>query len=255
MRRTVTQDGPPARRARPNSAGRRAFGKPSYSRVTRVPRNVGGPGLNSVHRFTKLAQGDVAVTDTGFSIGASVSNRYSIQFNMQSATFYINNTGASITYNIPGFTELSALFDQVMIEKVVVKFTFNEDPGLLTQQGATVIGQPASILYHAVDFNDASVPAAVTDIMQYSSVKSSLMGATKGPIIRAVNPMFAQIVFASAIGNSYRASRGFLQKDVDVPHYGIKGFMTTPNPASGGATLIGKLSLEFKYYYACKNVI
>lgn len=254
MRRTVTQDGPPARRARPNSAGRRAFGKPSYSRVTRVPRNVGGPGLNSVHRFTKIAQGDVIMNDLGFQIGASTSNRYSVQFNMQSATFAINNTGASITYNIPGFVELSALFDQIMIEKVTVKFTFTVDPAIILQPGAPTYPMGSPLLYHAVDFNDAAVPANVTDIMQYSSVKSSILGATRGPIIRSVNPMFAQIVYASAIGNSYRATRGFLQKDVDVPHYGMKGFITTPS-AVGGATQIGKLAIEFKYHYACKNVI
>lgn len=254
MIRTVTQDGPPRRRARPNSASRRAFGKSSFSRVTRIPRNVGGPGLNSVHRFTKLAQGDVLTNDLGFGIGASVSNRFSIQFNMQSATFAINNTGASITYNIPGFVELSALFDQIMIEKVVVKFTFNVDPQVIQQPGAAAMPQGAPVLYHAVDFNDAAVPASVTDIMQYSSVQSKLLGGTLGPIVRSVRPMFAQIVYASAIGNSYRASRGFLQKDVDVPHYGVKGFITTPNANIGGLTT-GKLSLEFKYYYACKNVI
>jgi len=212
MRRTVTQDGPPARRARPNSASRRAFGKSSYSRISRVPRNVGGPGLNSVHRFTKIAQGDVQMNDLGFGIGAAISNRFAIQFNMQSASFSINNTGATITYNIPGFVELAALFDQVMIEKVVVKFTFNCDPQLVTQQGATYQTQSVPIMYQAIDFNDASVPASVTDIMQYSSVKSAILGATRGPIVRAVKPMFAQIVYASAVGSSYRATRGFFAK-------------------------------------------
>lgn len=254
MIRTVTQDGPPARRRRLDSGSRRVLAKSSYSRYTKVPRSVGGPGLNSVHRFTKLAQGDVATNDLGFAIGASVSNRFSIQFNMQSATFAINNTGASITYNIPGFTELSALFDQIMIEKVVVKFTFNNDPQLIQQPGAAYAPQGAPVIYHAIDFNDASVPAAVTDVMQYASVQSKLLGGTLGPVYRSVKPMFAQIVYASAIGNSYRASRGFLQKDVDVPHYGVKGFITTPNGSVGGLNT-GKLSIEFKYYYACKNVI
>ena len=60
-------------------------------------------------------------------------------------------------------------------------------------------------------------------------------------------------MYASPIGNSYRASRGFLQKDVDVPHYGVKGFVTTPT--TGNGTVPGQLSLQFKYHYACKNVI
>jgi len=90
--------------------------------------------------------------------------------------------------------------------------------------------------------------------MQYSSLQSKLMGGTLGPVVRAVRPMFAQIVYASAIGSSYRATRGFLQKDVDVPHYGMKGFITTPNIITGNVNL-GQLMLEFKYFYAAKNVI
>ena len=64
---------------------------------------------------------------------------------MQSATFAINLMGASITYGIPGFAVLSALFDQIMIEKVEVKFTMTSDPSIVPQPGGAYPVQCSSI--------------------------------------------------------------------------------------------------------------
>lgn len=251
MIRTVTEDGPPRRRSRPNSASRRAFSKSSYSRVARIPRNVGGLGLNSVHTFSKTAIGQVALNDIGFFITGTSTNRFSMTFAQSTAYFY-NFALNFVSMPMPGYVELSALFDQVMIDRVVVKFTHTQDPSQTPIAGAS--NNSAPMFYSAIDLNDANVPALPADIQQYSSLKSKILSVENGHVVRTIRPMFAQIIYASAVGSSYRASRGFLTNNVDVPHYGLKCFILMTAPGVG-ATSLGVLNIEIKYFYKCKNVV
>jgi len=249
MKRTVTQDGPPASRYRPSRSSKSMASK-SFKRYRTPP---GGPGIGSVHTICKTAIGQVLTTDGGFQIGITTSDRWSMQFNLQQAFFNLPG-GASRTLTVPGYAELSALWDQVMVDKVVVKFYFSTDPATSVPPGGAYAPQGSLTLYHAIDYNDAAVPAAQTDIQQYSSVKSRMLAAELGPIVRVVKPKFAQVIYASAVGNSYRASRGFLQSATDVPHYGLKGFVTTPSFVTGNVNQ-GTMLIECKYFYKCMNTV
>jgi len=241
MKRTVTVDVAPARsiRVRPNNR----ISKASYSRI---PRGIkSGRSMNTVHRFKRLGVAQVATNEVGFIIGATNANRFSMQFEQASASFFITAI-SSVALVIPNYAEFAALFDQIMIESVSVKFTHTADAAVASN------GLGAAMLYTAIDFNDANVPTSDADILQYASVRSKSLTVESGPIIRYVKPMFPQIVFSGIAGVSYRASRGFLQKDITVPHYGLKGFLKVPNYNAGAA---GVMNIEVTYNYACKNVI
>jgi hypothetical protein len=176
-----------------------------------------------------------------------------MQFNLQQAFFSLPG-GASRTLPVPGYPELSALWDQVMIDKIVCKFYYSTNPANNVAPGGAYAPQGALTFYHAIDYNDAIVPAAQTDIQQYASVRSRMLSAELGPIVRVVRPRFAQVIYASAIGSSYRASRGFLSSAIDVPHYGLKGFVTTPSIVTGNVNQ-GTILIECKYFYNCKNTV
>ena len=246
MKRTVTLDGssaPPARRARVAGKQRSKAGK------GQIYKSVGTP--NGVHYFRKVATTNVRITDQGFAIGVSRTQFFSMQFNLTQFFFYINNTGSYQTANVPGYTEIQALFDQVMVQNVVVKMTFLTDAA---NAPGSAVGAQVPQMYHCIDYNDASVPASMADVNQYGNVKSKILTASAGPIIRKIEPRFPSVVYASALGSTYQAKRGFLTGNVDAAHYGMKGAISILS-VGDGTTTVGYLVVDVAYTYACKNQI
>lgn len=249
MKRTVTIDdgssrAPPARRNRVSRFAQRSSAK------SKIPRTLGTP--NGVHMFRKVATISIPINDIGFQSGATVSSRFAMQFNLNSFDFYISAVTA-VSGAVPGVAELSNLFDQVMVDNVVVKMSFMADPA--SQPTLVVPGAASPLLYHCIDYNDASVPANVAEVNQYGNVKSKILAVTSGPIIRKIKPCFAQIIYVSPIGaTSYRASRGYIQNFNNVPHYGMKGALQMPS-ASAGSNIVGWLTVDVAYTYNCKNTV
>lgn len=247
MKRTVTIDAP-SRSIRPRISSSRRSGK--YAGKGQIYKSLKGTP-NGIHQFRKVAETRVLVTDLGFAIGATRSTVFSIQFNLTQFSFSINNTGASQNGVIPGYNEISALFDQVMLDNVVVKIWMLADPAAVP---ANAVGGQAPLMYHCVDFNDAIVPVDQSVVNQYGNQKSKVMCVENGPIVRTIRPKFAQVVYASALGSSYRAQRGYLQSFVDVPHYGMKGAITVQSGGSGTTTQ-SYCIVEVAYTYNAKNTI
>jgi len=247
MKRTVTQDGVPTRavRSRRSSGG---FSKKGQVKMYRGPR----PGTpNGVHQFVKALVIPIGVYDNGWGIGGTRGPAFSLQFNLQDAIFTITGGTSSVT-SVPGYVELSALFDQIMLDKVIVKFQYGMDPA--SQPPVSFTASQSPLLYHCIDYNDAGVPATLETVMQYGNQKSGILAAELGPIVRVVRPKYAQVLFNGGAGTTYAAKRGFVNALSDVPHYGMKGFMLC-NSASGGLTSIGVVSLQIQYFYKCKNTL
>lgn len=245
MKRTVTQDGPAttvARRAR-RAKPARSSGK------SQVPKSLGQP--NGVHYIQKVAQATIPITDLGFALGATRTAQFAMQFNNTQFIFYINNAGSFVAANVPGYADISGLFDQVMLSKVTVKLHFNSDPVSVPY---AVAQSSAPFMYHCEDRNDASVPADYTVVSQYGNVKSKLLAAENGPVIRVIKPCFASNVYVSALANNYQAKRGFVTAAVDTPHYGMKGALLL-SATGAGTTTLGQLLIECKYLFACKNTL
>lgn len=247
MKRTVTIDdgtssAPPARRTRRSKSSGKRSGK------SQISRSLGMP--NGVHLIRKVAVGQVQVCDQGFNIGGTVNNFFSMQFGLQNAIFYVGAV-AGITMAVPGYADLSGLFDQIMLDQVVVKFQYLADP---VSQPSNATGSAAPLMYHCIDYNDASIPANLGTVTQYGNVRSKCLSVETGPVIRKIQPKFPQVVYASAVSSSYKAARGFLTNNIDVPHYGLKGGVVMATGAGGG-TNIGFMNIEVAYTFQCKNTV
>jgi len=156
---------------------------------------------------------------------------------------------ATYTANIPGFTDISALFDQVMLDKVTCRFRFLVDPAAFPAGGAGI-----PVLYTALDYNDSNPPVVLDDIQQYSSLKINSLAVELGPAIRVIRPCYPKLLFNSVAGTVSTAGRGYVPSNADIPHYGLKGYLLMNNPAIG-ATFQGTCFIEVEYIYKCKNLV
>ena len=241
MKRTVTQDGAPTRSVRGRRASRNYAGK-GQMKIYRGPK---AGSVLGVHQFAKSATVNVNVFDNGWGIGVTRGPAFGIQFNLSQYQFIITG-GTSVSVNVPGFVELSALFDQIMLDKVVCKFTYMQDANLT----GSVSAPP--LMYHAEDLNDAGPPATLATIEQYGTVRSRVASVERGPIIRTIRPCYPQVVNGGGAGATFAAKRGFVSAISDIPHFGMKGYLNMIN-AGTGTNYYGTMIVEIRYFYKCKN--
>jgi len=208
------------------------------SRVMVVPRSLSNRGAyNGVHEFKRICSTTNLVNNLGMVIGATTNALGSIQFNLSSV---IINNGATQTLAIPSYTELSALFDQVKLAKVIVRLRSRNDSSMGTANSAIEIGT-------CIDYNDADVPATVSVLQQYETYKSVIGEPGGRECITTIKPKWLQLVNYTALLSGYSSKVGFVRSDYDIPHFGMKFFTQA---AVTGANLM----LEFEYHYECKNI-
>lgn len=244
MKRTVTQDGVPSRSVRSRRSGKSYAGK-GQVKLYRGPR-MGTP--NGVHMFVKSVNFNIPIYDNGWGIGATRGPGFGMRFNLASVDYTITGA-ANFNQAVPGFVELSALFDQIMLDKVDVNWAFLKDPGDIPNYNY----QPP-VIYHCADFNDSSVPASLANVLQYGNVRHSVMAAELGEVRRSLRPNFAQIVYDGGAGPTYAPRRGFVNAISDVPHFGVKGYLNMTS-AGTGTQLLGICSITVKYYFRAKNTL
>jgi hypothetical protein len=144
----------------------------------------------------------------------------------QATTVAIGALGLSFSLNdLPNVSEFTALFDQYRILQVTVSMVPN-----------VTSSQPLPI-YSCIDYDDASVPAASSDIYQKDT--SQVNDGTQ-VIVRTLNPKSLVSAYLSAVSTAYSPEWG-VWYDCDqpgVPHYGLKFF----SPIIGGNTGLTTLS-------------
>jgi len=146
---------------------------------------------------------------------------------------------------LPNYTEITALYDTYRICKIQAKFipaNTNHPSG-----GAATIIPP---FYTVIDYDNASTPAALNDLAQYSTFR--IHQVNKGdPAVRYFTPRVAIALYGGAFTRygEGKAKTWCDTQSADVQHYGIKYYWPT------GVTDIMTLTPIFKFYIQCKNVI
>lgn len=173
------------------------------------------------------------------AIGIVPFLNFSIWFTNQSAFIWGNATNY-ITTSVPGYTDLSALFDEVMIDRVDIEIYSTNLEAL------TGVGSAAMVL--ASDYNDHAPPANFTDILQYKDCKVVQL-LSERPHKETVAPMMLTYTLDSAgVAQASEPTRGFIRSNLDVDHNCRKGsFLTVP-------ASIQYYTVLFRYTYKCRTV-
>lgn len=227
---------------RTTSEMRKQSKKANLAMVPRYLRTRGTP--NGVHQFRRTVSAAFNVSSNGIQIpggAATYVTDFAIRFGLQNCLFVGSGT---TSVAVPGITELTALFDQIKLDKVVVRIiSLNDSAPIATFQNFAV--QVAT----AIDYNsDQTVTGA--QLREYSSWKLDTIepGGTVEHR-RTLRPMYQRaITYTGGAGiNGVEGARGFLGTiSGDIAHYGLLGNIIAGNQ-------VGQVNFFVEYYYSCKN--
>lgn len=194
-------------------------------------------------------------------------NKMKRQVHTFKRTAYLGNAVASVTvagiptpiatahqFNLnllPGVSDFTNLFDQYKITGAKLTYTPALSEGILSPLGASAATLGYSRVHSVIDYDDATVPASEDQLLEYGSHKSTAPFKTH---TRYIKPKILQEVYRSAISTSY-APRSNTYLDIaapDVPHYGIKVWVSAPNTPSGVQGSI-TYKVYVTLYFTCKN--
>jgi len=212
--------------------------KPSQRSLTKntkknkkIPRQPGLTRPDHVWTFKRSCNIQQNVAALGFvpSVGATSSDFFSLRFTNMDAYVWLNSTNYS-TVSVPGYTDLSALFDQVQVKSIEITIIGLNLPlsyGAGSSNGSTV-------LLLATDYHDGNAPTAVGDVQQFQDVKIVHLDGQSEFKCR-LEPKFLTYTL-NAAGTSVPGEpiRGFVNSDQQIDHYGMKGcLLSYPSAASG----------------------
>lgn len=156
-------------------------------------------------------------------------------------TTYAGNTVGAITFSLSNISQsatFTALYDEYCITKVVIRFVptasinNNADP-------TTYIAQP---FYTIIDYDDNTVPAGLTEMLDYDTLKYTVSTKTHTRTLIPRLSMLAYKTSGSTIGYAAKSRQWIDCSNADVPHYGVKYFIG-PN---GGTTAANDGWLRFQ---------
>lgn len=177
-----------------------------------------------VHHYKRTVAADVVTVLAGF-VGYF------------STTFQLSDL-----QDVADFTNL---YDQFRINKVVYKLIPKFTPNNVNvNANSNPGGEAVSVL----DYNDASTPSSISQLLQYGNVRKSKYW--RG-ITRTFTPAVLVNGYKSAVGNAYlsKYKQWISMGDITTPHYGVKWALD----ATG---CFGDLKFDVykTYYFSCKNV-
>lgn len=273
----------------------------AYRRVSTAQRQIRKQmtGKNAVHHFKRnlysnylLASGDnnqtiyiqsgtapFRVYNTGTTNYINADS-FAIEFQPVSMiiNWYLGNTlQTTYSYNMPSFTEMTALFDQMQIDWVEIEWfygTSNSQTTGVTSSGAGNLGPTGEVygnpmMIYVKDYDDSNPIGAnpITQLAQYESQKAWQMtpGFNDARHVIQIKPKFdVQAVNgnATAVGVVSNQDSRKLWLDttngINIPHYGIKGCInllsTVQNTTPANTFILGTLGFRVTYHYKFKNV-
>lgn len=203
--------------------------------------NVIRIGSNPIHIFERCAGVPMSIGVNGIvpAIGIVPFVNFSLWFTNQSAFIWGNATNY-ITTSIPGYSDLAALFDEVMLDTVDVEI-YSTNLEALTNTGS-------SVFVICSDYNDHNAPANVSDVLQYKDCKVVQLLSTS-PYKTRMEPMMLSYTLDSAgVSQASEPHRGFIRSNLDIEHNCRKGsFLTVPST-------IQYYTVLFRYKYRCRTV-
>jgi hypothetical protein len=145
--------------------------------------------------------------------------------------------------NWPNYGELSSLYDLIKIDKVEVTFTIQANEP--TVAAASPVTTP--VFYICSDPNEI-LDNSLANVQQGRGCKMFHLTQDKD-FTYTIKPTYNKIVQYTSVLNSYAPSTGYVQSNIDIPHYGIKVAVDEPT-----TTQVHKLKMGVKVFMSLKDV-
>jgi len=220
----------------------RASTRRSRMAVQRVPRTI---RYNGENKITRVTSGSIGYSNGGWIVGAGTSEALNFVFDPTGVTAYIAAL-TSQNFALPNAAELAALYDHVRIDKVEITWAGNHQAQ--TAANASAAYPPRFLVCN--DDNDGIGTATVVQIQQ--APNKAFFQADGTQMKWTCYPKYQRIVYLTSLVSNYEASRGFVNTDSAIPHYGVKLGIT--NIGTMSATTSGFVDFNFKFFLTLKNV-
>lgn len=210
--------------------------------VSRIARPLRYNGENKISR---VCTATVRYTNLGFNIGAATSEAMSFVYDSTGVRIYVAALSSAFV-PLPNAAELAALYDLVRIDKVEITFASSQQASSETFSANNL---PVRLIF-CNDDNDGAGTSTLSQIQQQPN-KSFYNG--DGTMDKwTCMPKYQRIVYFTALTSSYEPTKGFVNSDTAVPHYGTR--VGVANLSSFGATNSGNVDFSFKFFLTLKNV-
>lgn len=209
--------------------------------VKKKPSLYRGMGsVNGVHLIKRTALTNLVVGTAGVIVGGGAANP-GFRIETNAAAVYIVGPTGTTTLNVPGWSDISGLFDLAKIKSVRVTFYAANQSGPNT---SGVVAYEAVQLGTVIDKTDIGIPGAQTDLMQYGDFNFSTLDANKKYSRSFVPGILAASNYAG--GASFSQSSPWLLTDQTLPtQLGLKGWVIGP-------TNFTDLIIKVDIVYMCK---
>lgn len=168
--------------------------------VRRIVRKVGVPRtrlVSGVHNFKRM----LTNTFPTITLGSTTNPAGVIYGNAAHAPFVgcFNLAGIGAVTNS---TEITNLFDQFKINKIVTKIQFKIDP---SAQAANVASYPR--FYYYRDYDDSNAPTNLAEMRENSKTKMLIMHPNRY-ITLVCKPNMLQTMYSSLVSSTYKPAFG-----------------------------------------------
>lgn len=151
--------------------------------------------------------------------------------------------------NLTNSTAMIALFDDYKIEEVILTFRPHFTELQSTSSAFNYANEIMPNMYLAIDTNDATTPATLSAVAQYSNVK--IIRWNQHYTVR-IRPHVLTYTYVSGIASGYaNAPSGWIDTTYDaVKHYGLK---IAIEAGRVGQTILQTWTMEQKYIMSFRN--
>lgn len=195
-------------------------------------------------------------------------NKVRRQVHVFKRTAYIGNVTASISAlgvptpvavgysfalsQLPNVSDFTTLFDQYKLTGVKMTLTPACSEGILSPLTGTAQPLGFSRVHTVIDYDDSAAPTSEDQLLEYGSHKSTAPFQIHS---RYIKPKILQEVYRSSLTTAYSPkSNQYLDTSyTDVPHLGMKLWISAPNTNAGTAQSI-TYKVYQTMYFTCKNV-
>lgn len=233
----------------------------------------GMTGITSrVHAFKRVCQPIAITSFTAGSIPAVTNGTGTGAFNYlnigsQSLGFILNTLqfGGAMSFALTqcaNFADLTQLFDNYRIKKVILRFDYSMNSAPSSSTGApgvnTVTSQAVPLIHITPDFDDNSLPTTRVDVLQnsytktYRLDKSFSMALTPRAQTVVTSGAAGQPSSATAVGGLLAAGTWLDCSSPAIPHFGVKFWI---DDFSDCGAALASLRITPTYVLEAKNVV
>lgn len=143
-------------------------------------------------------------------------------------------------------SDFQALFDQYKIDQIDVEVS-----NLHNAADATTNVNVMPTLFYAPDYDDATVPTAMSQLSERQRAKQWTFRGDGQPLKFSIKPRVLSTVYREGLTSAYQtAPPAFVDIDnSDVPYYGLKMWLSTAYITAGAPGPRGETHLRFNLKY------